>query len=224
MGDFYIRLCAATKRSQRRTLNWGKQIVFATSPESLAKPNSRWEDLDTALALAVLDIARGPVKREILKYQEVNLRKGEPLGGRSALFILLQRYQIDSGTQMQVDLSSIMTLKFENDLEIFLDKLDYVLLEANTSIPEELLYAIIEPELRKCKELAPDFVALDATDDGDPKRTSGALYEIARRCLVRKQRMTMREALTSKGENKKAMVAATAKKGDGGKGGKGRGG
>jgi hypothetical protein len=157
-------------------------------------------------------------------YQELNQRKGKPLGGRSALYIMLQRYHIDSGTQMQVDLTSIMSLKFETDLGIFLDRLDYILLEANTSIPEEFLYAIVEPELRKCRDLAPDFVALDATDDGDPKRTSSALYDMARRCLARKQRMTMRQALTKSDDNKKALVASKAKDGDGGKGKKGRGG
>ena len=224
MSDFYVRLCAASKRSQRRTLAWGKQILLATSPGSLAKPNSRWEDLDSALSLAVLEMARGPAKRDILMYQEVNFRKGEPLGGRSAMFIVLQRYHIDSGTQMQVDLTSIMSLKFDTDFEVLLSRLDYVLMEANTSIPEEFLYASIEPELRKCRDLAADFVALDATDDGHPSRTSSALYNVARRCLVRKQRMTMREALTSKTDNKKALVVAKAKKGDTkGKDGKGKG-
>jgi hypothetical protein len=215
MGDFYIRVCAASKRSQRRTLKWARQIQFASSPESLAKDNSRWEDLDTALAVAVLEIARGPVKRELLLFQELMLRKGEPLCGRSAVFILLRRYHIDSGTQMQMDLTSVMSLKYEGDLEIYLDKLDFILLEADTAIPEQFLYAIIEPELRKCKELAADFVYLDSTDDGDPRRTSSSLYEVARKVLTRMQRMSMREALTGKGNFETGLIASRA---DGGKG------
>jgi hypothetical protein len=194
---------------------------MAADADSLSKPNSRWEELDAALSFAVLDIARGEAKREILMYQEKALRRGEPLGGRTAMFILLQRYHIDSGTQMQVDLSSIMALKFDGDLEIFLDKLDYVLLEANTSIPEEFLYAIIEPELRKSEDLAPDFVVLDATEDNDPRRTSGSLYVVARRCVARMQRMSMRASLTSKGDPSKALVAsAKPVHGTEGKGGK----
>jgi hypothetical protein len=106
---------------------------------------------------------------------------------------------------MQVDLAAITALHYDGDLEIFLDKLDYILLEANTAIPEEFLYAIVEPELRNCNDLAPDFVALDATEDGDPKRTTSHLYNIARRCVTRKLRMSMREALV-KDEPKKCLV------------------
>ena len=218
MGDFYVRLCASSKRSQKRTIAWAKQIMVAKDPEALAQTTGRWEDLDSVLSLAVLQIARGPVRRDILKFQELNLHKGEPLGGRQALFIMLKRYNIDSGTQMQLDLSKINTLKYDGDLEIFLDKLDYVLLDVNTSIPEEFLYAVIEPELRKCNELAPNFVALDATRDGDPLRTSHSLYEIARDCLDRKMRMDRRKALIENPDDKKALVIKREDKGGKGKG------
>ena len=70
LGDFFLRLCAASKRSQRRTLTWARAVLSAPSPESLSETSSRWEELDTLLANAVMSSARGSVKRELIAFQE----------------------------------------------------------------------------------------------------------------------------------------------------------
>ena len=71
---------------------------------------------------------------------------------------MLRRYRTDSGTCMQMDLSALMSLRFDGDLEVFLDKFDTFLLESSSTIPEEMLRAVLTPQLRKSKDLVPDFV------------------------------------------------------------------
>ena len=53
--------------------------------------------------------------------------RGEPLSGRAALYILLKRYEIDRGAAVQVDLSVLLALTYNGELELFLDKIDSVL-------------------------------------------------------------------------------------------------
>ena len=57
-----------------------------SSVTELENPSSGWDDLDTALADAVIGIVKGILKREILKYGEERTSKGRPLAGRAALW------------------------------------------------------------------------------------------------------------------------------------------
>ena len=95
--------------------------------EELQTVSSGWDDLDTSLMAAVNKIAKGPVQREITMYREDLLQRGLPMSGRSALWILLRRFHIDMGQTLHVDLNCLMQLKFEGDLELFLDSLDHCL-------------------------------------------------------------------------------------------------
>ena len=93
----YTKVCAASKRNTRRTLRW-LQVVEATASiehlERLAAKEKRWDDLDIALAEAVLAVASGPLRRELLIYQEEQTRKGNPLSGRCALHLVFFRFTI----------------------------------------------------------------------------------------------------------------------------------
>ena len=103
---------------------------------SCRAPGRKWDDLDAAFAKAVLGVAKGPLKREILLYGEEQIRKGHPLSGRAASWHVHQRYKLDGGEAMCVDLSTLMGMTFQSDLEGFLAAWDYTLLAPKKTTDE----------------------------------------------------------------------------------------
>ena len=65
MQRIYVKATAASRRSNVRTLQWLQRIETAPSLAELEYLDGRWEDLVTALAEAVMTVAKGPLKREL---------------------------------------------------------------------------------------------------------------------------------------------------------------
>ena len=53
----------------------------------------------------------------------------------------------------------------KGDLEAYIDGLDRILSTFPSEPDEDLLQSLIIPQLRKCKDLEPDFVSYDRADD-----------------------------------------------------------
>jgi hypothetical protein len=77
----------------------------------------KWDSFDTALASAVMQISNGDLKRELITSQEALSKENIPLPGRVSFFLLLQRYKLDRGQSLHVDLSGLMQLEYKGDLE-----------------------------------------------------------------------------------------------------------
>ena len=166
-----------------------KQVENAKSVEEVTSVHKLWDDFDTELASAVMKVARGPTKKELVLYQEARARECKPMTGRAALWLFLQRYKIDRGQMKQVELPQQIVLEFKGDLEAYLDGSDSRLLRLVSKPDEDVLHALIEPQLRRCKALAPEFVTYDRAEDGDPEKTTEFLYNAARKCVARNRRM-----------------------------------
>ena len=156
----------------------------------------RWDAFDTALCGAIMLIAKGPTKAELVLYQERRTRTGLQVSGRAALWHLLHRHKLDHGQALHVDLTMLMKLEFKVDLEVYLNALDGILMGLAKPPDEELLHALVEPQLRKCKALAPDFVSYGRAADGAEERTSKHLYDCARRFCARRRREETLAAMT----------------------------
>jgi hypothetical protein len=99
--------------------------------------------------------------------RERSLKQGQSISGRVALWYLIERYRLDSGQTQHIDMQSLMSLKFQGDLELFLDTYDNILDNLEEVPTEAMLHAVLVPQLRHCKGLQPDFVTYDAADDSD---------------------------------------------------------
>ena len=71
---------------------------------------------------------------------------------------------------MRVNLAALNALKYHGELEVYLDALDSRLTMMTTEPDEALLLAIVEPELRKCADLAYEFAIFDRAADGTHKK------------------------------------------------------
>jgi hypothetical protein len=191
----YVRICAASKRNKTRTLKWVKECEHANHISELERSGKRWDDLDTALATAMVDIARGPLKRELLMYQEKQSKRGEPLCGRAAVFMMFRRFQIEKGASIQVDLNQLMCLRFNGDLEGYLDAWDDVLLGLNKKPDDDWLLGLLETELRKVTALGPHFVIYDASPHDLNIQSVQWLYDRARMVVSQQQKMQNRDSL-----------------------------
>ena len=96
---------------------------------------------------------------------------------------------------MHVDLNTLINLKFAGDLESFISAWDRTLLAMRRPPEEDLLLAVLEPELRKCQSLAPEFVIYDGADNDSEIRTRKWLYNSARRAIGRQMRLDTKAAL-----------------------------
>ena len=204
LNELYIRGCASSNRSKHRTLKYLKQVEVAAEIADVAVVPKRWDDFDTELASAMMNIAKGATKREMVLYQESQGKLCLPMSGRAALWIFLHRYHIDRGGALQVDITKLMALEFKGDLESYLDQLDLIQENCLKQPDDDLLHAFIEPQLRKCRALAPEFVTYDRADDGAPERSAQFLYDSARRCVARKRKEDNLAAM--KGPLKVAVV------------------
>ena len=75
---------------------------------------------------------------------------------------------------------------------------------------EEMLLALLDTQLRKCKALRPAFVVFDDAQEGSERRTFEFLYSAARQEIVRQQRGARRDRLFK--PSAKATPAALRKK------------
>ncbi len=123
--------------------------------------------------------------------------KGGSLAGRLALWLLQQRFKLERGQATQVEMTRLMAHKFDGDLELYLDGLDTILLQFQKEPEESFLLALVEPQLRKAKFLAPDFVFYDRALPDSEERTFTFLYDAARRQVQRRRTELNRDALTA---------------------------
>ena len=129
------------------------------------------DDLDAELASSVLRISSGPLKRELTLYHEEQVRLGRPLGGRAALWHIFQRFRMERGTAMCVDITALTGLEFRGDLEGFLAAWDHTLMALSKPPDGELVHALLEQQIRKCRSLTPAFVLYDASPEREPLDT-----------------------------------------------------
>jgi hypothetical protein len=145
----YVKVSAASKRSKSRTLKWLQAVESCGELTLLEAVKKRWDDLDTALAEAVIDIAKGPLKRELLLYQEQRTRQGHPLTGRAALWHVYQRFILERGQAMCIDLTSLVKLTYGGDLEGFIAASGRVLMSLAKLPDEEMMLALLETQHAK---------------------------------------------------------------------------
>ena len=102
---------------------------------------------------------------------ELCIRRAVAMTGRTALWMLLQRFMIERGKATQVELTQLLMHTFNGDLELYLDGLDTILMSMHKTPDEELLHGLIEPQLRRCSQLSSEFVFYDARRDAEGTST-----------------------------------------------------
>jgi hypothetical protein len=166
VADLVAVCCSSSNRFRRRTVRYIQSAEKADEAAMSVVPR-RWEPFDTELSQAILRIATGSLRRELSSKQQTALDRGETLPGRLALCILHQRFRLESGQTAQVEMTKLMALRFNGDLELFLDSLDTVLASMSKEPDEAFLMALIEPEHRKAKSMSHEFVFYDHVAPGD---------------------------------------------------------
>ena len=143
--------------------------------------DKRWDDLDVALAEAVFKVVNNSLLKEILYYQETQANGGRLMHGRAALWYVYRRYALSAAATRAIDFQSLMNLKFSGDLQGFLHAWDACLLAISPVPGPELLYALLEPKLRDCKQLGPAFAYLDGAETLPNAEQLAFNYNAARR-------------------------------------------
>ena len=174
-----------------------KTILESSSYEVLETVAKKWDDFDTELGQAVMKISTGSLKRELMLYAEKRRQAGIPASGRSCLWMFLHRYQLERGQVLHVDYTAIMKWEYRGDVEAYIDSLDNILLGMSSEPEEGLLHALAIPQLRKCREMVPDFVAYDRANDDSEERTTAFMLDIARRNVARRRRSILEENIVA---------------------------
>ena len=188
--------CRASNRSKVRTTTYARSSFLTDCIESVEGIPKKWDLFDTELCAALLRSVTGGVERALQLYQERNARNGVPTSGRAVLFTILRRFELDYGQAMRVHISALNALRYNGELEVFLDALDARLALMISEPDESLLLAIVEPELRKVTDLAYEFAVFDRAPDGSPAKTLSFLYDAARRACARERQRKTVDSLT----------------------------
>ena len=78
--------------------------------------DKRWDDLDVALAEAILKVVSNSLLKEILYYQETQAKDCRLMHGRTALWYVYRQYALSTAATHAIDFQSLMNLKFSGDL------------------------------------------------------------------------------------------------------------
>ena len=178
-----VAIIASSRRPRLQTLTRIRSVTDATSLADFENVSAKWDDSDAELADCILRIAAGPLKRELVLYHEKQIRMGRPLGGQAALWHVFQRFRMEKGATMCVDITTLTNLEFKGDLEGFLAAWDHTLMALSKAPDEDLVAALFQQQVRKCKALAPAFVLYDASPEGHKNRsTSSSISPLRLRC------------------------------------------
>ena len=111
-----VSCCASSNRPKRRTLRYITGVTQAKTVTQLENISKRWDQFDTELCSAVLKVANGAAKRELALYQESRQACGYPMSGRAALFLLIKRLKVVTGSMLQIEMQSLLALEFKGDM------------------------------------------------------------------------------------------------------------
>ena len=100
------------------------------------------------------------------------------------MYFVLERFKLERGAAMAIDLTTLVGLESNGDLESFLSTWDYTLMSLSKQPDEDLVHTLLETQLRKCKAIGPSFVLYDASPEGHPNRSSAFIYSAARAEVV----------------------------------------
>lgn len=195
LNDLYSSCCAASNRPQRRTIKYIRTVEACQDPSVFTTVPRKWQTFDSELFGAVMRYVSGELKRALLNYREACYRDGSQPSGRWSLWHALQRYMLERGTATQVDLTALMSHEYRNDLSVYLDGLDTILMHLQQPPEEDLLHACVEPQLRKCKALELDLKIYDRAAEGSEERSVQYLYKCAREHLARKHLQDVKDSL-----------------------------
>ena len=110
----------------------------------LEVPSTCWDDLDTVLLEAAVVIAKGPLARELYIYRDEEPGVGQALSGRAALWHLYQRFELDRGVALSIDLQTLVQLHFNADLKGFLANWDCCLMALSSQPADALLLVFLD--------------------------------------------------------------------------------
>ena len=105
-----------------------------------------------------MEVATGCLRRKLFRKQEGLLARGDTLTGKIALWCLHELFKLETGALTLVEMSKLMSLRIDNDLEVYLDKLDSILSTLGKDSDDDLLLALVERQLRKAKRMSHEFV------------------------------------------------------------------
>ena len=140
-------------------------------------------------------VATGTLKRELDLYQDTQARQGRPMLGRAALHIVYQKFQLSAAVTRSIDLRTLMELRYGGDLEGFMRAWDSTIVAMSESPPVDFLLALLEPQLRVCKQMDPLFIILNGNDPLPADDQFKFMYRAAWRLVGNKQKDGIRKAL-----------------------------
>ncbi|CAK0819868.1 unnamed protein product [Prorocentrum cordatum] len=210
-NDLMTECCRVSNRSKVRATKYVKSAFEADRVEDVEYIPKKWDLFDTELCSALKKGASGAIGRQLTLHQEKNARFGTPASGRAALYMILRRFELDSGKAHRVHLAALNALKYNGDLEVYLDALDARLALMSAEPDEALLLAIVEPELRKAPDLAFEFAQFDRALDDAPEKTLQFLCDSARRACARAAQNKTVDALTPTPKQVKQVRQAAPK-------------
>ena len=194
--SLYTLACASSNRSRMRTLRFIKRAETAPDPSVLLRISKQWEPFDSELFSAIMRCASPALKRELLQEQHKAISHAVPMTGQYALWLLIRRFRLQSGRATQIELTQLLDHHYQVDLESYLDGLETILIAMHKPPDEDMLHAIIEPQLRKCTALQPEFVQYDGAYEGDPVRSAAWLLDRARLAVDRRRLQETHQAMT----------------------------
>ena len=220
ISKLQAKAMSSSNRNKRRTQKYVRRIIHSTSIAALETVSKKWDSFDTEVSTAVFGCASSSLRHELILYRERCEREQRPCTGQAQLFLFLQRWDIERGQALQIDMQTLMGHKFNGSLEAYLNGLDEKLMNFIKEPDPDLLLSLVEPELRKAKaDLAPEFVTYDRSNFASSEHSLKFLVDSARGAIARNRKLQAFQQLQPKSTKSPSMPAQGKGKDDKGKGG-----
>ena len=108
---FHSNICFASRHDSDSNMVWVQYVEMSgVTIADLGVSGKCWDDLDIALAEAVLKMVSGSLLKDILYYQDTSGKEHKLMPGRAALMYVYRKYALGAAGPLAVDLPAFAHL------------------------------------------------------------------------------------------------------------------
>ena len=191
----------AASNNPEAAFKWIKEVEEPSATIDSFRDSGKFLTLDSKLASALSDIAKGDLGRKITLLTEKEDREGRLTRGRQILRAIYDHFKLDEFAGVLYELTDLMAIKIKADspspkqLEWFMTSWESTLAGMKKEPTDDVLEALFIERVRGCPGIAQDIGVYDRARSGEAQRSYAFLYESVTRFLERRRRNENRKAI-----------------------------
>jgi hypothetical protein len=163
--------------------------------DNLAHSGRKFLSIDLKLKAGLAKVAHGELGRLLTQATEDEAKKGRPLKGRQALWMVYRHFEINEEAGVIYSITDLMAVRWLGDdrIESFLNSWISVLSGMREEPPVTVKEELFLEQLRKSQVMREEVAYYDRVEKGHPDKTYDFLVKSIRKLLERRRHRQNRQ-------------------------------